>query len=273
MNHPIAQLAALTCHANAFLGGRDIPAFFPLNSTCRFCDSIDFFETGTDAFGKPERNIVAESPDDWIHDLPMREIDGVRLIFGPRNDPEISDRMSAGFVGGGHVWRMHVLRDDGETELWSSEWHVWDQDAPDQRIWRVAYTLEATEPRKAYVSRNLAIVKAAFRDSLKEVLAFSERHTEGAFSTNFTEALTALDDHTADLGYHKDIAMPGQLNPDAESLLKASSRAWVFGGMGSWNDMGFEEPIQTEYENVSERLFDVVHEAIEASVTSTFLES
>jgi hypothetical protein len=168
---------------------------------------------------------------------------------------------------------MVVLRDDGMSEFWSEDWHVWDQEAPDQRIWRVSYNLEATEPRKAYVGRNLAIVRAALKESLEEVLAFSTRHTEGAFSANFTEALEVLDDSEADVGYHQDIAMPGQLNADAKSLMKASSRAWVFGGMGSWNDMGFEGHLQTEYENVSERLFEIVHEAIEAAVASTFLES
>jgi hypothetical protein len=273
MNGPIAQLAALACHANAYLAGRDIPEFFPSNSTCQFCDSIDFFQISTDAFGQPERQTVAESPDEWIHNLPLREVDGVRLVFSARNDPDITDRMSAGFVGGGHVWRMLVLRDDGLGESWSDDWHVWNQEAPDRRIWRVSYTLESTEPRKAYVCRNLAIVKAAFRESLEEILAFSEKHTEGVYSTHFAEALELLDDPQAHVTYHEDIAMPGQLSADAESLLKASSRAWVFGGMGSWNDMSFDGALQIEYENVSETLFDLVHEAIEASVASTFLES
>ncbi|HUF72485.1 MAG TPA: hypothetical protein VMR74_06265 [Gammaproteobacteria bacterium] len=166
-----------------------------------------------------------------------------------------------------------MLRDDGLSESWSEAWHVWDENAPGQRIWRVSYTLEAMESREIHANRNLAIVKASFRESLEEVLRFSERHTEGVVTSRFTEALAALDDSEADVEYQEDIAMPGQLNPDAKSLLKAASRAWVFGGMGSWNDMAFREPVQTEYENVSDTLFDVVHEAIEASVASTFLES
>jgi hypothetical protein len=273
MNGPIAQLAAIACHANAFLAGRDIPEFFPSNSTCQFCDSIDFYQTVTDDFGKPRRQIVAESPDEWIHALPLREVDGVRLAFSRRNDPGVGDRLSAGFVGGGRVWRMVVLRDDGISEHWAEAWHVWDEQAPGRRIWRVSYTLESTEPREARAGRNLAIVKAALRGSLEEVLGFSKRHTEGVFASHFTEALAALDDAEADVDYHQDIAMPGQLGADAQSLLKAASRAWVFGGMGSWNDMGFREPVQTEYENVSDTLFDVVHEAIEVSVASTFLAS
>jgi len=273
MNGPIAQLAALTCHANAYLAGREIPGFFPSNSTCQFCDRIEFVELEPNPSGEPRATPVAATPDEWIHELPVRQVDGIRLIFGPRNDPNISDRLSAGFVGGGRVWTMEVVRDDGQSEFWSAEWRVWDQEAPEQRIWRVVYQLEATKASGAYRGRNLAIVRQAFRESLLEVKAFSERHTQGAFTEYFSEALLALDDYMADVGYHKDIALPGQLSEDAESLLKGSMRAWVFGGMGTWNDMGFEGALQTEYENVSDSLFDVVHEAIEAAVTSTYLTS
>lgn len=273
INGPIAQFAALTCHANAFLAGREIPCFFPSNSTTQFCDRIEFIELEPNPGGEPKARTLASSPDDWIHELPMREVDGVRLVFGPRNDPAISDRLSAGFVGGGHIWNMEVVRDDGLSELWSSEWGVWDQAAPEGRIWRVDYRLESTRASGPHTGRNLAIVRRAFRESLLEVRDFSERHTQGAFTDHFSDALLVLDDYAADVGYHRDIALPGQLSEDAEALLKAAMRAWVFGGMGTWNDLGFEGTLQTEYENVSDRLFDVVHEAIEAAVTSTYLAS
>lgn len=273
MNGPIAQLAALTCHGNAFLAGREFVQFFPQNSTCQYCERIEFVEFDAKTTGKPVPRLLAANPDDWIHELPIREVDGLRLLFSPRNDPNISDRMSAGFAAGGHVWTMEVKRDDGQSEYWTADWRLWDRDAPDRRIWRVNYRRESTKPSLPYQGRNLTIVKQAFRDSLTEICEFAKRHTEGAFTGNFSEALEALDDPTADGGYHQDIAVPGQLSADAESLLKASMRAWVFGGMGSWNDMGFEQPLQTEYENVSDRLFEVLHEAIEASVTSTYLAS
>ena len=52
-------------------------------------------------------------------------------------------------------------------------------------------------------------------------------------------------------------------------MLKAAMSAWVFGGMGSWNDMGFEDAVtQSKYESVSESLFNVINEAIEASTNS-----
>ena len=41
MNGPLAQIVALTGHANAAARG-DVPSFFAGNSTCKFCDRVSF---------------------------------------------------------------------------------------------------------------------------------------------------------------------------------------------------------------------------------------
>jgi hypothetical protein len=264
---PIAQLAALTCHANARLLGLHLPRFFPTNSTCEFCDRIEFRRSGS--ADDSAESLLAATPDAWFESLPARGCSGVRMAAQPRNDPNISDRLSSGFVGGGHLFSVYVARDDGQSEIWRGDWQVWDRDAPKRRIWRVVYRLEETRPSELSIGRTLPIVRAAFRESIEEAKSFSERHTVGAFTKNFSEALDALDDPSADVGHYRDIALPGQLSDDALALLKASMRAWVFGGMGSWNDMSFEEPARIEYENISDRLFDLTHEAIVVAVNST----
>lgn len=45
--------------------------------------------------------------------------------------------------------------------------------------------------------------------------------------------------------------------------------AWVFGGMGSWDDMGFAGEAQKEYETVSKKLFQTLNEAIAVAASST----
>ena len=55
----------------------------------------------------------------------------------------------------------------------------------------------------------------------------------------------------------------------ARQLLAAGSRAEVFGGIGSWNDVRFESPeVEAEYRSVSERLFRAVLEALVAATNS-----
>ena len=164
---------------------------------------------------------------------------------------------------------MEVVRSNGRSEFWASRWIVWNKDAPERRIWRVTYGLVQERQTKLYRGRALSDVKRDFKSSLETIHAFSAREKCDGFTKCFADALKALDDPAADIGYHKDLALPGQLNPEASSMLKASVSAWVFGGMGSWNDMGFEGAIQQEYEKVSEGLFNVLNEAIEVAATSS----
>ena len=270
MNGPIAQIVALTCYGNAILAERQAPQFFPANSTSQFCEYVKFVEITKSFFGKPSEKVVASTPDDWLASLRTKKVLGIRLHRTAQNDPKVADRMLAGFVGGGGTWMMEVCRADGRSEFWASRWEVGDQQAKDRRIWRVTYGL-VTEAKTADIKQKpTPETTDAFRKSLRAIHVFAERENCEGFAKCFATALQALDDPKTDAGYHKDIAPPGHLDDGAMSLLKASMSAWVFGGMGSWNDMGFDGSKQKEYESVSESLFTVINEAILTAANSGY---
>lgn len=266
---PLAQIFALTCYGNASLGGKESPVFFPKNSTCQFCDSIKFVEFKKRWLTRPKEVIIAGTPNEWISGLQRRMATGIELTRTPQNNLRISDRMSAGFVGGGGTWTMEVQRRNGRSQFWAARWEVWDQNAPENRIWRVTYGNVAEDQTKTRKMRHLSSVKRDFKASLESIYTFSEQQSFEGFTKCFADALRALDDPDADVGYHKDLAVPDQLSDEAASMLKASMSAWVFGGMGSWNDIGFDGTTQKEYEKVSESLFNIMNEAIEVVANST----
>src|SRR5437773_9479898 len=83
MNGPLAQFVALTCHANAFLRGRQVPEFFPGNSTCQFCDSVKFFEVSKTLLRKVRETPVAVNPNAWFEHLRTERVTGIRLNCTP----------------------------------------------------------------------------------------------------------------------------------------------------------------------------------------------
>ena len=239
MQGSLAQSVALTCHGNAAIHGMSIPEFFPLNSTCPFCEQITFIAGGGDADGKQQSITLADTPNQWLRMLPGRRIQRLRLHQRAQNDPRIPDRMSTAFVGGGRV--MEDRRDPRKRDqrVLANQVGVGNRDAADRRIWRVVYGLVAIEQTTvAFPLRPLEIIGDDLRVALHQILAFAEDQKSG-FAANFADALKVLDDPDADIGYHKDLAPTGALGPLAVSLLKAAQRAWVFGRMGSWNDMEF----------------------------------
>ncbi len=269
MQGPLAQMFALTCHGNAALHGRPLAPFLASNSTCQFCNSVSFIAGGQPVAGEMQQFTLAETPDQWLENLSKRGIKGLRLLQQSRNDERLSDRESAGFVGGGRLWKIEGIREGGQSEFWLNRWEVVNRHAEDKRIWKVTYGLVEVSPTKSTHMRGLEEIASDLGAALAEIRRFAEAHKCEDFARCFSNGLGALDDPKADIGYHKDLYPPGVLIPRAESVLKAAQVAWVFGGMGSWNDMGFEGNTQVEYHRVSDRLFALLNEGIAAAATNS----
>jgi len=260
MNGPIAQCVALVCHANAVLGGKR-GLYFQGNSTARFCDRIEFAEQAPDG----RVTVLAENPDTWFTYLARSGVAGLRLARAPQGRPLASDRMSAGFVGGGEVWTIEAMRPGGQPESWQAYWNVWNRKAPGQRIWRVTYARGAASATGE--ADSLPAARAELAAALDEIHAFAERNQCGGFTEAFAEARGALAGAPdAKRGFHGDLAPEGVLGGDAVAMLDACQHASVFGGMGSWNDQSFDGAEGEAYERVSERLFRAVNRAIAAAV-------
>lgn len=267
MTGPIAQIVALTCHGNALLKGDTVPGFFPGNSTCQFCERVTFVELRKPLLVTLREIQVAKKPDEWFAYLKGRDARGIRLACQPQNDPQISDRMSAGFVGGGGTWSMEALFPNKRCEFWQARWEVWNQNAPERRVWRVTYGRVAETKSKPYASQNLEATEERLLKALREISAFSERHDCGGFTDSFSQGISSLTSAERH-GYYKDLSPPGLLPARASAVLDAAQSAWVFGGMGSWNDMGFNGADGKEYDRVSEQLFQALTEAICVAVNA-----
>lgn len=263
MKGEIAQLVALTCHGNAMLRGITVSQFFPGNSTCRFAEYVRFH----DSAGGAER---AATPDQWFENLRLQEVKGLVLRQAPMEEDDSGDRLMAGFVGGGGVWAIEAVRADGRSDFWTSEWDTGDQPARDDRIWRIDYFRHEGGPTVPHGLRSLQAVRSDFETALRDIRAFSVRYSgnEG-FTRCFEGGLAALrtGEHP---GYHGDLFPRKSLAPEAQGLLEAASAAWVFGGMGSWNDQGFPEGEQEDYDRVSAALYNVINEAIAVAASSSW---
>lgn len=61
---------------------------------------------------------------------------------------------------------------------------------------------------------------------------------------------------------------------ESRGLVATASRAWVFGGMGSWNDLSFGDPdVRARYEQVSEGLYRSVLAALVAATNGDLTPS
>lgn len=260
---PIVQNIALCLYGNAFLNGETVSDFIN-NSTAQFCKEIQFGYFYKNKIGKIQEKILYNNPDIFLKEMNSLQTH-FNLYYEPvKHDDGLEERMSAGFIGGGGKWLLLSTNKTG-TINWSSLWNVIDQNNPDNKIWGVKYIQTgnkflSNEKDENYLDK--------FYNALDAIYNFTVSKNDSAFADNFKNAMTTLDSHGEKLfGYHKDLV------PDCykkiEYILDACQSAWVFGGMGTWNDVYFEDDsIFEEYKTVSDNLYSSLIIAVIQSVNS-----
>ena len=263
MQGTIAQIISLTTHGSVFLTGRPTDGFYPNNSTFKFCEYVRFVDLKKNGAQWDELP-YAEDPPSWFERLKNEGATAVRMIYASTGgqqvgDRKISDRMLVGFVGGGGRWILEVVKSRG-SDFWEVGWKVGDKDRKDQRIWRVTYgRIAANQAPAGNPPNDLAGLKARLGEILRAIGAFARNHKLDGFAQAFERGLAQLDAADPAGPYHVDLAPASALPLPAAQLLAAAQSAWVFGGMGSWNDMGFEGEDQETYERLSEELYKLLN--------------
>ena len=265
----LAQLIALVSHGNAFLAdGYDLRNFYPSNSTFQFCNEISFVDVKK--FYRVKEKEIAATPDHWFAYLKESNCRRLSLWCAPTSNPQLPDHISVAFVGGGGDWyiRSGFIN---HADYWLGRWEVTDQNAPDNRIWKVTYVKVSAKQKLPNLQvGDLSARKAKLEGVLKEIGAFALKHDLHLFATCFQNGLEALssDDPIA-LTDHKDLLPGTGYTLEAKQLIAAASQAWVLGGMGSWNDLGFADQMEhKEYERLSEELYAAIKLCIEKGVNS-----
>jgi hypothetical protein len=271
MQGTIAQIVALAMHGNAILqdaSGSQSLGFQASNSTFAFCESVRFVAPVRSFLSRKEV-VYATDPHSWFQRLRKESVYALRLSYGPSGANKLRDRMLVGFVGGGGKWIIET-RGPKHSDYWESRWQIGNRDRADKKIWRVAYVRVGNgKPSPWEESDNLKTLKDEMRQTLQEIAQFSRSQNLDSFSKAFESGLYRLESPTPFQNlYHADIAPLESLPLSASQLLGSAEAAWVFGGMGSWNDQGFDGQAQTRYQELSEKLYQLLNRVIVAATNS-----
>jgi hypothetical protein len=268
MQAPIAQAVALTIAGNRFLCGDDAAAFWPDTSVFRYCRRVHFVTlSGPDE--APIADAYAEDPLAWMKKIQGDGRTGLRLLYVPSQGTQ-RDRELVGFAGGGGRRLIAAIKGD-TADLWEARWAVGDQKDPAKKIWIVTYGRVATgfdiadEPE-----RSVADIRADLDVALADITRFAEAQQLENFAASFrlaTECLTGAEPLTK--GWFDKLDAKDGLDLAARQLLGAAEAAWVFGAMGSWNDLVFKGETGETYNELSNRLFALVNEATAAATNAS----
>ena len=147
-------------------------------------------------------------------------------------------------------------------ELWYPQWQT---GGPKDKPWFIEYRGLLFANSHIYPAPPMGLVKQKLRSIIVEVEAFSRRpQVDSTFwADHFSKSLALLDSTEPVPPYHPDILPDSGFDLETRQVLAAAMQAYVFGGMGSWNDMGFaDKNLNAEYQKITKELYEAVNMSI-----------
>ena len=264
MNGILAQVAALAAHGRArrvdARAGGDA-AYWSRHSTFQFVAGLRFVE-GRHRLLRVVDDVVATEPSAWLAALPP-DADFNLVALG--SALPLAVHMAAALAGG--TREGIAVSSGGRSFLWNPLWEVVAR-YPERKIWSVTYRRVRTRPVEI-TPANIEETKSRLETALDDAKELASRHGWlSSWCATFESAGQTLRSNDPVAPYHPDI-LPRLYGLPARQLLAAAVAAFVFGGMGSWNDVvlsGREE--QAAYESVTKRLYDAVMDALVTAVNA-----
>lgn len=270
MQGHIEQAVELVLRGNAFLQGRPVGSIRSEALTFSICKSVTFV-TLVKKLWSTEQAPYAPDPMRWMERLRAEGTQGLRLHRLTGDHPLCSDRMTVGFAGGGGGWLLEAVK-PAASDGWMGSWALGDAKDPKRRIWNVTYARTLTgHARLEPKGLGRGLLRSEMVEALTAIAGFAERQGLDNFAQCFQGGLEAL---SADDPFKRmpcrDPLVPQMLPAASQQLLTAAQTAWVFGGMGSWNDLYFDGPEGGDYGALTDRLYDLLNQAVVEAVNASF---
>lgn len=266
----ILQSVMLTSVGNAYLRGRDVGAFWPDAEVFAFTETCAFLVP--ERFGADEYRQVAADPLAWFQYLRTRGCTGLRLhhlpsVRGPRQTLAVKDREMVGFVGGGPRWLIEEVGAQ-RSLLWQGFDRIGDQNHPQRKSWRTAFLQQGETVPQDAAPRSVESVRGDLQALLPRMADLAREVGMPHFAECFERALAPAE--RWDKGTLHDAEIFAHFNDAQRHLLWSIMNAWVFGGMGSWNDFVPDAHHNDLYERLTDELFATLTDAIAALASSTY---
>lgn len=262
MNGILAQTIATVSFGNEYLKQNKTDNFYPENSTFQHCNNVDFREKKKSIFSKDKEIIVANNPIEWFAYLKKNGCEKISLYYQSEND---DDYRTSAFVGGGGNWYIECIYKN-YSDFWISNWkHINEvKDKP----WNVIYGKSIS--KRATINRQYDIeyIRNNLKDVLDKITEFAYQETTENWGKIFENSKSSLESENPVIDfYHTDLICWNNYTMRNKQLLMSASKALVFGGMGSWNDMWFEkEETEKKYVELSKKLYEMIMKGIESSI-------
>ncbi|CAL8975672.1 hypothetical protein PROP_01744 [Propionicimonas sp. T2.31MG-18] len=258
MNGELAALVTLATYGSDWLSASasgDAPELAETNSSFQYVHRLVFESPETRLLG---RKRSATGTGSWLRDLRRSRADRIFVVTSAQSEGPLPNHIASAFANG---VRWGLLTTGPKPWLWFADWQTSDLQAVDSRIWNVTTSCVRAEgaiPRSPDVAQASETLDAR----LASIGEFAARQGFDDWLPWFQRASSLLDDPAPVPRYHADMIPVGR-PVEQRQLAAAAIEAWVFGGMGSWNDVWLpDEHERAEYDKHTAGLYSAVVDAL-----------
>lgn len=248
MNGELAELVALIAYGNLALHGQaSTEALESSNSTFKFVNHVAFSWIEDDRAKE-----IAVSVNDWFHWLRQRDVGRLRLAVKEHAGP-LPGHVAVAFAGAGE-WAVLADEKRGAQEYWVSRWSATESGSA--RPWSVLHLGRAVREKWPHELQDIAMASHRLDAALRAAEEVGRLIGVGSWAQWFADAREQLASDRPIARFHNDAVPAVGYGLSARRLFAGAVGAWVFGGMGSWNDLYVDDPsLRERYNSVSEALF------------------
>jgi hypothetical protein len=274
MNGIVTQLLSLISYGNHYLkNGETIPHYYPDNVAFKFCHTVNFLHLNTQGDNTTE-NLVAADPISWFEYLKQENCRELKAYYHPSegNGQGTPDHKLAGLVGGGGTWLLEAIY-PSYSDFWAARWQADRPKDPQQNIWSVSYGRTVSGADTINFTPEINSVRKGLKAVLIDINKFALHHQLNNWADIFQGALTKLNSNESATGWYENLIVEANYSQASLQLIYAAMAAHVFGGMGSWNDLGFESADDSKmYEELSFYLYDYINRSLISGINSVKLQ-
>lgn len=252
MNAQLAQIISLVAYGNLFLSGGEVD--LSTNSSFSYVSTVKFarYKSNQDSQGVE----IAGSVSDWFTFLASNKATRLWNIAFAWQQQDVPEHEAVAFSGGVPTAIQADLPDG--FELWYPNWITSDRK---EKPWVVEYRSLMFPNSHALPLQKMSDVKDRLRHAVSQAEKFARQSdvNEEYWAGWFARSLQLLDSPDAEAAFQMDLLPNSGFSFEARQVLASAGQAYVFGGMGSWNDMGFaKQKIQMEYERITKELYEAI---------------
>jgi hypothetical protein len=266
MSKDIARNVALVTYGNLFLQGKgsdfDIDTLVTHN-----CYGLDFVDPPIDGIAGSSK-VLASDTNKWFGYIKDQGAKKLKMFFKKSEQSGLPDHISSAFVGGGSYWFIEV-QFDSTSDLYLSGWIPSGDVGNDTRKTHYLH-FNHDMIHLDDISLSVSDAREKLNTVLQELSAFAAEFKHiTPWVSNFENARSTLTDFEPNVA---DEFLPvGIYSKEARQLIEAAFASWVFGGMGSWNDMAhmaMSSDNHGRHAKLSEELYWAICTAVVAAVNS-----